>query len=324
HIFVHQVLARVLAGRGVTRARLLSGVGRPFCFGDLGPDARAAILDRLMALDVLTTVDSLVVFGAQGERLFGYANFRDLYSVFDTPQHLVVRSTRGQEVGTLEAWFAQALGERFVFVLAGRSWVTRECDWNRGVLIVSPARGGGKIPTWMGSPRVLGQRLCEEMRHLLVSHDPLPFLGSRAQETLKSLRVQWEELLSPTRLVACASPTRVKLHTFAGGRINAVLGRVLQREYGLDPSIDNFAVSYQPEGDPFEPLVQVLERVGEADYWTPEVTRDLVRLAARGRLSRFQPLLPPELEAEFLADRLLDVPGCRALALQDVRFVQSS
>jgi len=35
----------------------------------------------------------------------------------------------------------------------------------------------------------------------------------------------------------------------------------------------------------------------------------LVRALPRGRLSKFQPLLPPDLEAHFLAERLFDIQG---------------
>ena len=36
---------------------------------------------------------------------------------------------------------------------------------------------------------------------------------------------------------------------------------------------------------------------------------ELVRALPRGRLSKFPPLLPPDLEAQFLAERLFDIEG---------------
>jgi len=36
---------------------------------------------------------------------------------------------------------------------------------------------------------------------------------------------------------------------------------------------------------------------------------ELVAALPRGRLSKFQPLLPPDLEAQFLAERVFDIAG---------------
>lgn len=37
----------------------------------------------------------------------------------------------------------------------------------------------------------------------------------------------------------------------------------------------------------------------------------MIRTLPRGRFSKFQPLLPPELEAVFLAERLFDIEGLK-------------
>jgi len=45
------------------------------------------------------------------------------------------------------------------------------------------------------------------------------------------------------------------------------------------------------------------------DFFSSDRIGAMVRALPRGRLSKFQPLLPPEIEARFLAERLFDVEG---------------
>jgi ATP-dependent Lhr-like helicase len=312
HVFVHQVLARILQHGGVPRPRLVDGCGKPYCFADLSRSERAQILDHLVATDILTEVDSLLTFGQEGERQFGFANFRSLYSVFDSPAQLVVRTTGNVPVGTLEAWFAQALGQdRFCFVLGGQAWVAVECDWEKGVLTVAPAPRG-KYPSWTGSPRLLSREVCQTVRGLLLEKDPLPYLGPQGLRALERLRRQWGELLRPAPLVAQKRGGELFLYTFAGGRINNVLGKVLERECKVEVSIGNFWV--RARGLDFGPLETSLERLRSGSYISEGLVDDLVSRLPRGRLSRFQPFLPESLERRLMAERLLDLEGAAEVA----------
>ncbi len=54
---------------------------------------------------------------------------------------------------------------------------------------------------------------------------------------------------------------------------------------------------------------QALERIRQPDFFSAERVLALVRALPRGRLSKFQPLLPPDQEARFLAERLFDIAG---------------
>jgi hypothetical protein len=54
---------------------------------------------------------------------------------------------------------------------------------------------------------------------------------------------------------------------------------------------------------------QALETIRQPDFFSTERVVAMVRALPRGRLSKFQPLLPPDLEAQFLAERLFDIAG---------------
>jgi len=322
HVFLHQVLARLLQRGGLTRRSLVEGVGSPWCFSGLSPAEREEILDHLLGLGLLEKVDSLLVLGREGEKKFGHANFLELYSVFETPRELRVRTLDNQEVGTLETWFAQSLGETLVFVLGGRAWVSVECDYERAVLTVKPAPRG-RIPTWMGSPRLLSHEVCQAMRRLLVDPSPVPFLGPRASRCLERLRLEWGELLRPTALTIQRKGDDVLLHTYAGGKVNNVFGRLLEHRTGARVSIDNTRVSTRiPASGPWWTAIEeVLDRVRAG--LDAETARALVALVPRARMSKFQPYLPPHLETALLAERLLDLDGARAVAAGARRTVET-
>jgi ATP-dependent Lhr-like helicase len=56
-------------------------------------------------------------------------------------------------------------------------------------------------------------------------------------------------------------------------------------------------------------LLEVLASIREPGFFSTERVAAMVRYLPRGRLSKFQPLLPPELEAPFVAERLFDIVG---------------
>jgi hypothetical protein len=52
-----------------------------------------------------------------------------------------------------------------------------------------------------------------------------------------------------------------------------------------------------------------LYELAQSDYFSSAHIKQLVQDLLPGRLSKFQPFLPSDLEEQFLADRLFDVAG---------------
>lgn len=310
HIYLHQVLTRIVASAGVSYRELEQSVGTPYAFRELDLSSRRELLDHLVMMEVLTSADSLLVLGPVGEKVFGRGHFRELYAVFESPRELRVRTTQNQEIGTLEVWFAQSLGEPFCITLAGKAWISVECDWERGILTVKPAPRG-KVPTWMGSPVLLGRELCEEIRDLLIGHDSPPFLKTHGQQTLAELRGRWRDLLRRGQVVLERQGESWKLYTFLGGRVNHVLGLHIRELLGVEPTTDNFTVSWRSV-----PLIWSALQ----DRLRSHAPIDLSKLS-RGRLSKFQPYLPAALEQRFLTERLLDIEGAAEVAELDFQQV---
>lgn len=303
-VFLHQMLARVVSEGGMALSDLLQGAGQPYCFGELEMQTRVDILNHLIETDVLVLADGCAMLGPAGEKNLGKNNFQDLYSIFDTPRSLKVLSDRGQEIGALDAWFAQSLGEGGVFALGGRSWSVARIDWEQNVLTAEPA-GAGKVATWMGMPRLLSFELCQEMKRLLQSEEPLAFLSERAQKTLRLLREEWQPRL---RTEGEWREDWTILYTFAGGRINNTLGKALQAICGEQPSINN--VQIKVKADP-SVWAQTLEAVRNGDFLRRD---DLVQWLPKARFSKYQDYLPPDLLQGYLAERLLDPEGAQRFA----------
>jgi ATP-dependent Lhr-like helicase len=271
------------------------------------------LLDHLVEMDILSATDGLLVLGGEGEKRYGRQNFLALYSVFETPEEVKVLTADRRVIGTLQTWFVQQAGEgeAFVFVLAGQAWQVKHLDLDQGEMIVVPAPRGS-IPRWGGSGALIGREITEEMRAVLQSDDGYPFLTQRAQARLNAMRLQWQDILRAEGLPIRQEGREWTLYTFAGDRINILLARALALVLGCQVGGDSLALIIKsPAQVPIQErdLWQALETVRQPDFFSAERMMAMVRTLPRGRLSKFQPLLPADLEARFLAERLFDMEG---------------
>lgn len=314
-VLVHQAFANLLETGGITRGRLAERLRSVPSFAGFTVDEIAGLLTHLVDEGWLDELDGGLVFGTRGEKAFGARNFLRLYAVFDAPPALRVLAG-GEEVGTLQSWFAlQLAGSRRTFRLAGRSWEATEVDAARGVIRAKPS-SGGRIPSWTGRPHLFGRAVCERILDLLKSDCVPEGTSDTARAWLQQARATTASIpaTGPVRPIVCEDE-RTVWHTFAGGRINEVLARLVETDTGLDVSTSNLSVkirSTRPD------LPDRLLRVQEAlagddlpplDSWA---TFDTGTRAAV--LSSFQACLPPEAEQEFLRGVFLDVEGAKAWA----------
>jgi len=315
HVLAHQALAQALQFYGVRRNQIWEIAQRAQPFSQITGQEFEHLLDHLIDTDVLNATDGLLVLGDEGEKRYGRQNFLALYSVFETPKEVKVLTTNHRVIGTLQTWFVQQAGEGegFVFVLAGRAWQVQHLDLDRGEMIVTPAPRGN-IPRWGGGGPLLGRETAEEMRAVLLADDDYPFLTRRAQERLNAMRDQWRDLLQMGRLPIRQEGQKWTLYTFAGDRINILLARALALVLGCEVNGDSFALGVKSPAQisiQERDLWQALESIRQPDFFSAERIFALVQALPRGCLSKFQPLLPPDLEAQFLAERLFDIQGLR-------------
>jgi ATP-dependent helicase Lhr and Lhr-like helicase len=102
----------------------------------------------------------------------------------------------------------------------------------------------------------------------------------------------------------------IRWWTFAGGRINFTLRHALEALGTWKVVADNHAVRVRGEGLDQGAFREAVARLCELEVWDDEsLWQTVLANLPSYRLSKFQPLMPPWVEREMLADHLLDVEG---------------
>lgn len=320
-VLLHQILAHVLENAAITRKALWRSLQGPYPFRDIERTTFDEIVNHLLATDVLREVDSLLVMGEEGEQRFGNRHFLELYSVFETLPDVTVKTLDEQVIGTLQTDFVLKMQrQEFVFLLAGRAWQAVEVNLDRGFLIAKPV-AVGKAPKWHGASGFLGREIVEEMRSVLLRGEEPGFLDDAGKEEIRALRREYGDLLERDRCPITRSGKILRIHTFAGGRVNATIAALLEQsqavtvkgfgdlEVDLGPAdggeIDAEAVSLK-----LRALHDIDQRLSREDM------ASLVTEKTRGKLAKFQPYLPPAIESSYLADRIFDFSGVAELSRQ--------
>jgi ATP-dependent helicase Lhr and Lhr-like helicase len=181
----------------------------------------------------------------------------------------------------------------------------------QGIVRVEPI-ASSKLARWQGRSALLGRDLCQAMREVLGSDEVSPEWSRRAQQKLAELRTEYRDAgAGSTALVTDAYGLR--LWTFGGGKANNLLARVLEEQLGEKVVVDNLYIAFRGDAAQSEAAIRLalteLRREQRPNH------ADALRLAescTRGRLTKFQPCLPPRLESELLAEVLTDVSGSRS------------
>jgi ATP-dependent Lhr-like helicase len=200
--------------------------------------------------------------------------------------------------------------EELVFVLAGSAWRVKEIDWRRGLCYVEPSPAG-RLPTWMGEPRLLSYELCQAVRSVLMDDEEDACWSRRARELVKMKRAELS-FVRDEPMPITLDGVKLRVWTFAGGRINNTLARLLEHKLGGQVSASNIAVAVGGEAAQSTVAIrQALRELAAPGAWDEELARRLAGGCARGRLSKFRPCLSERLELLLLRDSLMDVEGTR-------------
>lgn len=314
HILAHQLMSLGIQMGGVGRADWWSWLEGATPFEGLGASERDAVVQHMLDKGILADFEGKLWLGEKGEKTFGRANFRALYSVFETPKLITVRHA-AHEIGAIDSTFLAAIqepGELGAFVLGGRTWEVLDIDWQRGRCTVKPA-AAGKAARWSGGPRQLSYELCQAMKGILLSEDQDPRWSQRARTVAATLRAEHVFLRDGSDLIAAGS-SELTWHNFAGGAANLLLARILERELGGRVVSRNTSLTLKGDAAQSEVAFrQALEALKADDRpsW-----RDAVRFApdlSQSRVSKFLPCLPDDLARELLVEKLVDLATARQL-----------
>lgn len=311
HLLAHQIMALGIQEEGIPVSDWWAWISAATPFARLDRDERDQLVEHMLEQGILQNLGGRLSFGPRGEKLYGFRNFAELYAVFQTPRSFVViYGTR--EVGTVDSFFVEgAEPGRLRFTLGARMWLAVDIDWKNGVVRVEPAKEYADT-RWQGSAVLLGYDLCQEIKRCHARDPEEPWWSSRAKARLEIIKNEVE--FEPTQaLELTRDGNNYRLWTFAGGRANNLLAKTLESLLGEKVTGGNFSIGFKERaGESAAAIAQSIETLKNEGRPNEE---DAVRFAAscaRGRLSKFEPCLPEELLAKYLAEALTDYELARA------------
>jgi len=315
-VLVHQLLALALAHDGVAPEAAWTHFQRVPDFAGITRAEFDRLIQWMLRDGGLRTASGRLVIGPKAERRFGRRNFMELYAVFSSPKSYAVQTTNGQLLGSLNQAFVDRLVDGVsCFLLAGRPWAVIQVQHGDRRVVVQAAPRGRK-PTWGGFlPQFLGFEVCQQIARVLCSDDDYAYLDAHARSALTMIRGTHQDtranagLLRPGGVVEMVEG-ELLWWTFAGGRINATLRYALEAICpGWKIIPDNFLLKIRGEVDP-EGLRKATAQLADPEFWADDTMWQAIAASLPNyRLSKFQPLMPPWVEREVVADYLLDVGG---------------
>jgi ATP-dependent Lhr-like helicase len=306
HVLAQQILALCLQEGGVPVMALWAWVAGAACFAGVTERERELLLGQMLSTGILVSTEGRLILGPRGEALYARKNFQALYAVFEAPPLLVVK-WGAREVGSVDAVFLQALPRESCFVLGGRPWQITHVEWKKGLCDVAPAPDGKHL-NWIGKPRLLARRLCQELRRTLRDDAEDAWWTKRARDAMRAERAGWA-FLDDEAMPIVEGADEIAWHTFLGGRANNLLARMLEERLGAHVVAGNQKITLRGDAARSAVAVREASRALMAEGGVTEA--DAMRHAAgcvRGALSKFQPCLPEELELRFLARRVVELP----------------
>ncbi len=315
HILAHQIMGVAVEKSGVVRGDIAAWLHGTAAFSKITDAEREALIDAMLSKGILADQDGKLWLGPDGERLFGFANFRELYAVFDVPQMFTVKADT-REIGTVDAQFLRniASGDKDkTFTLAGQPWEIVHIEWERGICIVRPTTEG-RAARWSGGPRFLGYELCQAMKRILSEDEMDPAWSQRARRVIETMRAEHGFLRDGRDLLD--QKDTVEWWTFAGGAANTLLARMFERELGGRVIARNTNLTLADKaGNSVAAVRDCIRRWHAEGRPSVQDAHALASSAARTELSKFEPCLPNEQLAELQMSRLFDVEGARRIVI---------
>jgi ATP-dependent Lhr-like helicase len=312
HLLAHQILGLCVEKGGIVRGDVPGWLHGAPSFSGITANERDRLVDTMLEREILANQDGKLWLGPVGEKKFGYAHFKALYAVFDSPQLFAVRADT-RDIGTVDALFLRTIasGDKDKsFILGGQPWEIVHIDWDRAVCVVRPATDA-RAPRWSGGPRFLGYHLCQAMKRVLTSDAVDPSWSKRARASLETARAEHGFLRDGRELLD--QKDTVEWWTFAGGAANTLLARMLERELGSRVVARNTNLTLaENAGKSIAAVIECLQRFHREDRPNVDDTHALAALAARTQFSKFEACLPDEQLTELQVARLFDLEGARA------------
>ncbi len=313
-VLIHQLLAMSLASDGVAPEVAWEHLHHVPDFRGISREEFDRLIEWMLNDESLRLASGLLVLGPKAEKRFGRRNFMELYAVFSSPQSYTVQTSGTQPLGTLNQGFVDRLVDGVsCFLLGGRPWAVLRVQHDDRRVIVEPAPRG-RQPTWGGYiPQFLGFHICQKILQILTSTETFGYLNPASQAVLEEQRQARHGIIEPDCEGIEEIGGEIFWWTFAGGRINSTLKHAMA-SIGPNWRIinDNYLLRIRDDNLTLAGFQAVRQQLCDPAFWDNETLWQQVAASLPNyRLSKFQPLMPPWVEQEVVANYLLDVPGAK-------------
>lgn len=185
---IQQLLSLIAQYGGITAAQAWTVLCSSGLFPGLSQSEFALLLRELGSREVLMQSEGgVLLHGTQGEAI---VNRYDFLAAFTAVEEFQVVA-EGRPLGSLPVDRPLVPGN--YIILAGRRWQVVDCRMRERLIQVVPA-AAGRAPMFSGLGGRVHGRVREEMRAILVSADPLPFLDTTARDAVDSARQVYRSL----------------------------------------------------------------------------------------------------------------------------------
>ncbi|HOX34528.1 MAG TPA: DEAD/DEAH box helicase [Methanoregulaceae archaeon] len=320
NVLAQQLLLNMLRTKRTTKKSLLATLHSLPPFSRIPRSVIEKIIDFAIAEGYLTMDGDMLMLGEASEKVFGTANYRDLYSVISGSETCRAVTPEGEIIGTLDARFV-AGKKSGDFSLGGKVWQMVKFDESHNLVVVIPGSEQTSRAFWTGSDKAgYSTTICSAVQEIISRKGTLLPLPQKEQEILAERIFRMPAGIRKSGIFVrergIAKRGEVVVYSFNGGSFNRLLTILVGRELGGKTRVrySDFVLLIRNAGKEgaVRRIAKVIQRIQESDY---ETITARIGTAPPGSW-KFERLLPPDLIREMTLSgqyRITDfIQGIRA------------
>lgn len=265
-----------------------------------------------------------LLIGEETEKKYGYNLVMNFVSVFETlPEFSIIY--KNKQIGTLQSWFVYALlkeNQNSKFTLAGVGWEIEKIDYDKYKVYVQKSKSS-ELAKWMSSATLISYEISKEMLKVLNSDEEYVYIDNKAKSTLESIRMEHSAIaIKDDEILIDVVKNGFDIFTYAGHKVNFVLGLILECEYGFEFSVTYNKIRLKNGNEKIKVnhIVELLNELSGDSLKINEIIKKSLISSNLKSHSKFYEYLPYFAKNEVLKYELLDLINTERL-LKESRII---